>query len=107
MCYTITDKFQNSVEIIDLRSLIPWDKELVLSSIKKTNRSLILHEATYTSGFGAEISATISEYAFEYLDAPIIRLGSLNTPVPFAQNLENNFLPKDRFEQQIKDLLAY
>ena len=105
---SLPHKFQNSVEIIDLRSLIPWDKELVLSSIKKTNRALILHEATYTSGFGAEISATISEYAFEYLDAPVIRLASIDTPIPFSQDTEKNiFWPKNKVKDKIIELMEF
>ena len=104
----LPDKFQNSVEIIDLRSLIPWDKELVLSSIKKTNRALILHEATYTSGFGAEISATIAEYAFEYLDAPVTRLASIDTPIPFSPDTEKNiFWPKNKVKDKIIELIEF
>ena len=91
-----------------MRSLIPWDKELVLSSIKKTNRALILHEATYTSGFGAEISATISEYAFEYLDAPVTRLASIDTPIPFSPDTEKNiFWPKNKVKDKIIELIEF
>ena len=97
-----------SIEIIDLRSLIPWDKNLVLESIKKTGRVIIIHEATITSGFGAEIAATISNEAFEYLDAPIKRIGSLDTPTPFATHIEKEiFWNKNSIHQQILDLLTY
>ena len=97
-----------SIEIIDLRSLIPWDKDLVLESIKKTGRVMVLHEATITSGFGAEIAATISEEAFEYLDAPIERIGSLDTPTPFAPHIEKEvFWNKNNIYKTIISLLEY
>jgi len=105
---SLPETLQNSVEIIDLRSLVPWDKELVLSSIQKTNRALILHEATYTSGFGAEISATISEYAFEHLDAPVTRLASIDTPIPFSPDTEKNiFWPKNKLKDKIIELIEF
>ena len=105
---SLPEILQNSVEIIDLRSLVPWDKELVISSIQKTNRALILHEATYTSGFGAEISATISEYAFEYLDAPVTRLASIDTPIPFSLDTEKNiFWPKNQLKDKIIELIEF
>ena len=97
-----------SIEIIDLRSLIPWDKDLVLESIKKTGRVMILHEATITSGFGAEVAATISKEAFEYLDAPIERIGSLDTPTPFAPHIEKEvFWNKNNIYKTIISLLEY
>ena len=97
-----------TIEIIDLRSLIPWDKDLVLQSIKKTGRAMIIHEATITSGFGAEIAATLSNEAFEYLDAPVVRIGSLDTPTPFAPHIEKQiFWNKDTIHKQILDLLNY
>ena len=97
-----------TIEIIDLRTLVPWDKNLVFSSIKKTGRAIILHEATKTSGFGAEIAATISDELFEYLDAPIFRMGSIDTPTPFAQHIEKDiFWPKNKLSQKINELLDY
>ena len=97
-----------TIEIIDLRSLVPWDKNLVLKSIKKTGRAMIIHEATITSGFGGEIAATLSNEAFEYLDAPIIRIGSLDTPTPFAPHIETKiFWQKNNIHKQILDLLNY
>jgi len=95
------------IDIIDLRTLLPWDKELVMESVKKTGKALVLHEDTLTGGFGGEIAAWISENAFEYLDAPVKRLGSLDTPVPFAPELENNFLPVRRLGNVIEELLGY
>jgi len=82
-----------SAEIIDLRTLIPLDMDTVSISVRKTNRVLIVHEDTLTGGFGGELSARIAEYDFEYLDAPVKRIASLDTPIPFARNLEQAFMP--------------
>jgi len=83
-----------SVEVIDLRTLAPLDKEAVLATVKKTNRVMILHEASLTGGIGGEISAIIAEEAFEWLDAPVIRVASIDSPVPFAPQMEDYFLPQ-------------
>lgn len=83
-----------SLEVIDLRTISPWDEETVLNSVKKTGKILIVHEAAKTSGFGAEIAATIASKAFMYLDAPIMRLGAKDCPVPYAKELENAVLPQ-------------
>lgn len=96
-----------SIEIIDLRTLLPWDKEAVETSVKKTNKVLVLHEDTLTGGIGAEIAAWISENCFQHLDAPVSRLASLDTPVPFSKNLEENFLPKKRLTDKLNELLKY
>ena len=96
-----------SADLIDLRTLVPLDKNMIFESVKKTNKVIILHEDTLTGGFGAEVSSLISEFCFEYLDAPIVRAASMDTPVPFAANLENQFLPKDRFKKKLLDLLDY
>lgn len=96
-----------SADIVDLRTLLPWDKEAVQASVQKTGRVLVFHEDCETGGIGAEIAAWISEHCFTMLDAPVKRLGSLDTPVPFAISLEDNFLPKTRFEKVIQDLLAF
>lgn len=82
-----------SIEVIDLRSLAPLDKEAILGSVKKTNKAMILHEASLTGGIGGEISAIIAEEAFEWLDAPVIRVASIDAPVPFAPQLEDYYLP--------------
>lgn len=96
-----------SADLIDLRILLPWDKETVESSVKKTGKVIILHEDTLTGGIGAEIAAHISENCFTYLDAPVMRSGSLDTPVPFANTLEENFFRKKTFENKLKDLIGY
>ncbi|MCW5961901.1 MAG: alpha-ketoacid dehydrogenase subunit beta [Pyrinomonadaceae bacterium] len=82
-----------SVEVIDLRSLAPLDKEAILATVKKTNRVMILHESSLTGGIGGELSAIIAEEAFEWLDAPVIRVASIDAPVPFAPQMEDYFLP--------------
>lgn len=83
-----------SVEVIDLRTLAPLDKEAILATVKKTNRVMVLHEASLTGGIGGEISAIIAEEAFEWLDAPVIRVASIDSPVPFAPQMEDYFLPQ-------------
>ena len=93
--------------ILDLRTLLPWDKEAVASLVQKTNRVLILHEDSLTGGIGAEISAWITENCFRFLDAPVMRVGSLDTPIPFAPTLEQNFLPKGRLKAKIEELINY
>jgi 2-oxoisovalerate dehydrogenase E1 component beta subunit len=89
-----------SVEIIDLRTVMPWDKAAVLESARKTSKVLVLHEDTRTGGFGAEIAATIAEDAFEDLDAPVKRIAAPDTPVPFSPPLEKAFIP------QVEDVAA-
>jgi len=83
-----------SVEVVDLRSVLPWDKQAVLESVRKTSKVLVLHEDTRTGGFGAEIAATIAEEAFEDLDAPVKRIAAPDTPVPFSPPLEKAFIPQ-------------
>lgn len=95
------------VEIIDLRTLLPLDTECIYNSVRKTGKALILHEDSLFGGIGGEISALINEHCFESLDAPVRRVGSLDTPVPFAVALEEQFLPKKRFEETILELIAY
>ena len=95
------------VDILDLRSLLPLDYDAIATTVKKTNKALILHEATLMGGIGAELSAYISQHLFEHLDAPVVRVASLDTPVPFAANLEKAFLPQQRLREQMVILRDY
>jgi len=96
-----------SVEIIDLRSLQPWDREAVENSAKKTGRVLILHEDTLTCGFGSELAAHIGEHCFTSLDAPVMRCASLDTAIPMNKGLEDQFLAKARLHETMQKLLGY
>ncbi len=98
---------QYAIEIIDLRSLQPWDKEAVEKSVKKTGRALVLHEDTLTNGFGAEIAAHIAEHCFVNLEAPVMRCASLDTPIPMNKGLEDQFLAKARLEEMMEKLLGF
>lgn len=94
-------------DVLDLRTLLPWDKHAVEQTVKKTGRVIILHEDTLTGGIGGEIAAWISEHCFSSLDAPVMRVASLDTAIPFAPTLEQNFLPKGRLKSKIQELLAF
>ena len=97
-----------SIEVIDLRTLIPWDKETVFESIRKTSRVLILHEAALTGGFGGELSASIAQHCFSWLDAPPIRVGAEDLPVPFSESLEKDiYSPLSRLRASIENTLAF
>ncbi len=98
-----------SVEVVDLRSILPYDKEAILKSVKKTSKVLVAHEDMLTQGFGAEIAAFIAEQCFQYLDAPVKRLGALDVAaVPYADNLEDAVLPNDRkVYDALKELASY
>ncbi|MNL29470.1 2-oxoisovalerate dehydrogenase subunit beta [compost metagenome] len=96
-----------SATLVDLRSLQPWDKETVSSTVKNTGRVLILHEDTLSCGFGAELAAWISEHCFKYLDAPVMRCASIDTAIPMNKALEESFLAKSRLAGTIRQLMAY
>jgi 2-oxoisovalerate dehydrogenase E1 component beta subunit len=97
-----------STEILDLRTIIPWDRKAVLASVEKTSKVIVLHEDTMTGGFGAEIAATIAEEAFEHLDAPVKRIAAPDAPVPFSPPLEKAFIPQvDGVIAGLKELAAY
>jgi 2-oxoisovalerate dehydrogenase E1 component len=95
------------IDIVDLRTLVPLDVETILASVKRTGKVLLLHEDTLTAGFGGELAAIIAEHAFEHLDAPIVRVASWDTPVPFAIPLEQGFLPKGRLKAAVERLAGY
>jgi len=96
-----------SIDILDLRTLLPLDYDAIRSSVKRTGKVLLLHEDSLTGGIGGEIAAWIGEHCFEMLDAPVLRCASLDTPIPFNMELENNFLAKSRLDQKIEQLLNY
>ena len=97
-----------SVEILDLRSVLPWDKGAVLASVRKTSKVIVLHEDTLTGGFGAEIAATIAEEAFEDLDAPVKRVAAPDAPVPFSPPLEKAYIPQvDDVAAALRELAEY
>ena len=96
------------VEILDLRSILPYDEEAILESVAKTNRAIVLHEATRTGGVGGEFAALIADRAFDYLDAPVKRVASIDAPVPYSPPLESFFLPnRDKVLAAARELLAY
>ena len=96
-----------SIEIIDLRSLLPLDYDSIRATVQKTGKVLVLHEDCLTGGIGAEISAWIAEHCFSHLDAPVMRCASLDTPVPFNTELEKNFMANARLAETVKRLLSY
>jgi 2-oxoisovalerate dehydrogenase E1 component len=96
-----------SIDILDLRTLLPLDYDAIRESVQHTGKVLLLHEDTLIGGLGGELSAWISEHCFEHLDAPILRCASLDTPVPFSIELEQNFMAKNRLHETIQKLLSY
>jgi len=96
-----------SADLIDLRTLVPLDKEAIFNSVRKTGKAIILQEDNEFGGFGSDLSALIMENCFEALDGPVKRVSSIETPIPFLPTLEKQYLAKDRFEEELKALLAY
>ncbi len=94
-------------DLIDLRTLAPLDIEAIYTSVKKTGKVIVMHEDTLTGGIAGEIASLITENCFDYLDAPVMREGSLDTPVPMNVDLEHNFLPKERFKNKLMKLWSY
>ncbi|MEQ8909479.1 MAG: dehydrogenase E1 component subunit alpha/beta [Vicingaceae bacterium] len=103
----VCEEMKVEADILDLRTLVPLDWESIYASVKKCSRVLVLHEDTLFGGIGGEIAAGINEHCFEYLDAPVKRLASLDTAVPFTKELEDNFLPKARLKETIENMLLY
>jgi 2-oxoisovalerate dehydrogenase E1 component len=96
-----------SASVLDLRTLLPFDTDSIAEAVKQTGKVLLLHEDTLTGGIGGEISAWITENLFEHLDAPVLRCASLDTPVPFALELEKNFLANNFLSEKVNRLLNY
>jgi 2-oxoisovalerate dehydrogenase E1 component len=96
-----------SADLLDLRTLQPLDTEAIFASVKKTGRVVIYQEDSMFGGMASDISALIMENCFEYLDAPVKRVASLDSPIPFTKALEDQYLPKERFEKTLKELLVY
>lgn len=103
----VYEQLDLNADLIDLRTLQPLDTEAIYQSVKKTGKAIILQEDSLFGGISSDISALIMEDCFEYLDAPVKRLGSLETPIPFAAQLEEQYLPKERFKQTVQELLDY
>lgn len=104
---TLDDHPSMQADVIDLRTLQPLDTETIYNSVKKTGKAIILHEDSLFGGIASDISALIMEHCFEYLDAPVKRVASMETPIPFINQLEEQYLAKGKFEDALKDLLAY
>jgi 2-oxoisovalerate dehydrogenase E1 component len=96
-----------SFDIVDLRTLLPLDHETIKASVTRTGKVLLLHEDTLTGGIGGEVAAWIAENCFEWLDAPVMRCASLDTPIPFNIELEKNFMASARLDKSIRQLMAY
>ena len=96
-----------SIEVLDLRTLLPLDTEAIYAAVRKTGKVIVLHEDCMTGGIGGEIAALISENCFEALDAPVKRVASMDTPVPFAADLEQQFLPKERLDAAVDAIINY
>ena len=110
-CLKVAEKLSDEgfdIEVVDLRSLIPLDEDAIVETVKKTNRAIVIHEDKVFGGFGGEIVSKINELAFEFLDAPVRRVGSTFTPVGFNRILEKATLPNaDKIEEAIRDILKY
>ena len=95
------------MDILDLRTLLPLDYKAIRTSVSNSGKVLILHEDTMTGGIGGELAGWIAQHCFEYLDAPVMRCASLDTPIPFNMDLERNFLAKSRLHEMVQKLLNY
>jgi 2-oxoisovalerate dehydrogenase E1 component len=104
---TLNNNHEISADLIDLRSIQPIDYESIMDSVKKTNRAIILQEDSLFGGIASDISSFLMENAFEFLDAPVKRVGSLNTPIPFADSLERQYLANLNFENSLKALIEF
>ena len=106
-CLKVAEELSQSIEILDLRTIIPWDREAVFESVRKTKRCAIVHEDSITVGFGAEIAAQIADQLFFELDAPIKRIATPDIPVPYQVDLMNSVVPsEERIRRELEELLA-
>ena len=103
----LAEEMNLDADILDLRTLLPWDEEAVRRTVAKNGRVLLLHEDTLTGGLGGEIGAWIAEHCFQCLDAPLVRVASLDTAIPFSRPLEKQFLPQQRLREAVEKLLSY
>jgi 2-oxoisovalerate dehydrogenase E1 component len=104
----MAEKSGHSVGVLDLRTILPYDFDAIAEAVKKTSRVIVAHEDQLTCGFGAEIAARISEHLFEHLDAPVTRVGAMDTPVAYAPELEEVILPQiDDLVKAIEKVTAY
>jgi len=106
-CREVIEELDLNARLVDLRSLVPWDIDAVQDAVQATGKVIIVHEDTLRGGIGGEIAAWIGEHCFRYLDAPVVRVGSLDTPVPFNADLEANFLGKSRLKEKVIELIDY
>ena len=106
-CQEVVAELEIDATILDLRTLLPWDKEAVRQAVAKSGKVLIVHEDTLEGGIGGEIAAWIGEHCFTSLDAPVMRVGSLDTPIPFNADLEINFMAKSRLKGKVQELLGW
>ncbi len=103
----LEEDLKSRIELIDLRTLVPLDQETIIKSVKKTGKALVLTEDNLTGSVASDIASIIGELCFESLDAPVRRLGSIDTPIPFEKGLEDNYLPVKRLKEVIEELLEY
>jgi len=102
------DRTGADVDVIDLRTIVPWDKEMVFESVRRTGRCMVVHEDTITCGFGAEVSASISQELFAWLDAPVIRIATANVPIPYNKGMMHAVLPNvDAIANQLRNLMEF
>ena len=106
-CQEVIDDLNIDATLIDLRTLVPWDKECVEKGVESTGKVIVVHEDTEQGGIGGEIAAWIGENCFTHLDAPVMRVCSLDTPIPFNQNLERNFMAKHRLKDKVIQLMNW
>ncbi|MDB4161706.1 dehydrogenase E1 component subunit alpha/beta [Bacteroidia bacterium] len=106
-CVEVVAKLSIDATIVDLRTLLPWDKDAVREAVAKTGKVIVVHEDTLEGGIGGEIAAWIGEHCFTSLDAPVMRVGSLDTPIPFNADLEINFMGKSRLKRKVEELLGW